>query len=91
MAIGPARPRRGWWIPAAAALLIGGGLKTLQTASICTGLPFAIILLLMIYSLYIGFSQEHYVEDTVRKKLEEVEQQHFMEEAIKEYRANGGE
>ncbi|MFA8435045.1 MAG: BCCT family transporter [Marinifilaceae bacterium] len=33
-------------------LLIGGGLAALQTATIITGLPFAIILLIMCYSLY---------------------------------------
>lgn len=67
----------------AATLLVGGGLKTLQTASICTGLPFAILLLILIYSLYIGFSQEDYVEEAINKKLKEVEQEHLLEEAIK--------
>jgi len=43
----------------AAVLLIGGGLGALQTASITTGLPFAFILLVMCYSLYIGLHQEH--------------------------------
>ncbi len=45
----------------AATLLLGGGLKALQTAAISTGLPFAIILLIMCYSLYKGL-QEEYVE-----------------------------
>lgn len=80
-------PQRVFWAimegVVAATLLIGGGLKTLQTASICTGLPFAFILLLMIYSLYMGFSQEHFVEDAVKKKLAEVEQEHLLEEAVK--------
>jgi choline/glycine/proline betaine transport protein len=80
-------PQRVFWAimegVVAATLLIGGGLKTLQTASICTGLPFAVILLLMIYSLYIGFSQEDFVEETVKKKLDEVEQEHLLEEAVK--------
>ncbi|HIO14825.1 MAG TPA: BCCT family transporter, partial [Chromatiales bacterium] len=35
----------------AAILLIGGGLGALQTAAISAGLPFAILILLMIYSL----------------------------------------
>ncbi len=43
----------------AAILLIGGGLGALQTASVTTGLPFAFILLVMCYSLYIGLNQEH--------------------------------
>ncbi|TPE44222.1 BCCT family transporter [Pontibacter mangrovi] len=42
----------------AAVLLIGGGLQALQTAVILTGLPFALILLLMCYSLYRGLSEE---------------------------------
>ncbi|APD07111.1 glycine betaine transporter [Flavobacteriaceae bacterium UJ101] len=36
----------------AAVLLIGGGLIALQTASILTGLPFAIILIILCFSLY---------------------------------------
>lgn len=36
----------------ASVLLIGGGLVALQTASILTGLPFAIIILIMCYSFY---------------------------------------
>ncbi|MFC7000089.1 BCCT family transporter [Rufibacter roseus] len=42
----------------AAVLLLGGGLQALQTAVIITGLPFALILLLMCYSLYRGLSEE---------------------------------
>lgn len=40
----------------AAVLLAGGGLVALQTATITTGLPFAIILLGMCFSLYKGLS-----------------------------------
>lgn len=40
----------------AAVLLIGGGLTALQTASITTGLPFAIVLLFLTYSLYKGLA-----------------------------------
>ncbi|MFW6157566.1 MAG: BCCT family transporter [Balneolaceae bacterium] len=43
----------------AAVLLIGGGLSALQTASITTGLPFAVILLVMCYSLYKGLNSEY--------------------------------
>ncbi len=42
----------------AAVLLIGGGLEALQTATIVTGLPFAIILLIMCYSLYHGLRED---------------------------------
>ncbi len=42
----------------AAVLLIGGGLGALQTASIVTGLPFAIVLIIMAYSLVLGLKDE---------------------------------
>jgi len=45
----------------AAALLVGGGLSALQTAAIATGLPFAVLLLLMIVSLYRGLASDHQV------------------------------
>jgi choline/glycine/proline betaine transport protein len=51
----------------AGVLLLGGGLGALQTASITTGLPFAIVLLLMCWSLYIG----------LRRDAEELEQLAF--------------
>ncbi len=38
----------------AASLLVGGGLVALQTAAITTGLPFALVLLIMAYSLRKG-------------------------------------
>jgi choline/glycine/proline betaine transport protein len=51
----PPKPQRIFWALAegavAAALLLGGGLAALQTASITTGLPFAVVLLLMCWSL----------------------------------------
>ncbi len=40
----------------AAALLVGGGLVALQTAAISTGLPFAFVLLFMMYSLRKGLA-----------------------------------
>jgi choline/glycine/proline betaine transport protein len=43
----------------AAVLLIGGGLGALQTASIATGLPFAFVLLLLCYTLWIGLESEY--------------------------------
>ena len=42
----------------AAALLAGGGLLALQTAAITTGMPFALILVLICIGLYKAFSQE---------------------------------
>lgn len=66
----------------AAVLLIGDGLTTLQTAAITTGLPFAVILMLIIYALYIDFSQELYVEEAVQKRLQRVKEEHRMAVAI---------
>ncbi len=51
----------------AAVLLLAGGLGALQTASITTGLPFTVVLLLMCYSLYKGLSTEG-TERMVRRK-----------------------
>lgn len=42
----------------AIALLLGGGLTSLQAAAIATGFPFAIVLVLMCVSLYKGLSAE---------------------------------
>lgn len=79
-------PQRVFWAVTegvvAAVLLIGGGLETLQVASVCAGLPFALILLVMIYSLYLGFRQEDYVEESVRARLEDVEAEHELAETI---------
>jgi choline/carnitine/betaine transport len=79
-------PQRVFWATMegllAGILLIGGGLETLQTATICTGLPFAFIILTSIYSLYLGLSQELYVEESVEKALKSVEQEHFLDEAL---------
>jgi len=45
----------------AAVLLLGGGLKALQTATITTGLPFAMIILLMMLGLKKGLSKEFHL------------------------------
>lgn len=42
----------------AATLLLGGGLKAMQTAVISTGLPFALLLIVMCVSLYKGLQNE---------------------------------
>ncbi len=56
------KPQRVFWAIMegliAAVLLIGGGLSALQTAAITTGLPFAIVLLIMCWSLYKAFHEE---------------------------------
>lgn len=66
----------------AAVLLVGGGLTTLQTASVSTGLPFAIVLLIGVYSLYIGFTQEVYVDDVVKKALKTAKDEHVLLAAV---------
>ena len=43
----------------AAVLLWGGGLEALQTAAIATGFPFAIILVLMCFTVYQGLKNEY--------------------------------
>ncbi len=43
----------------AAVLLVGGGLAALQTAAISTGLPFAILLIFLMWSLLKGLNKEH--------------------------------
>ena len=42
----------------AVALLLGGGLDALQAASLTVGLPFALVLLVMCYSLYRGLQDD---------------------------------
>jgi len=73
----------------AAVLLLGGGLKTLQTASITTGLPFAVILLCIIYSLYIGLKQELFVEDSVERELRAVKEEDRLSHVVESLVDNG--
>jgi choline/glycine/proline betaine transport protein len=79
-------PQRVFWAimegVIAAVLLIGGGLTTLQTASVSTGLPFALVLLIGVYSLYIGFTQEAYVESAVKRAVLEATEDHRVLEAV---------
>lgn len=67
----PPRPQRLFWAISegvvAAVLLLGGGLVALQTASIITGLPFAVVILLMCWAVYKGLAD-------YRDKLEEEEE-----------------
>ncbi|RLQ22468.1 BCCT family transporter [Seongchinamella sediminis] len=81
----PTRQRVFWALmegAIAAVLLIGGGLTTLQTASITTGLPFALILMVGIYSLYVGMAEEIYVEKAVAKAVRSAEEEHLLHEAV---------
>jgi choline-glycine betaine transporter len=79
-------PQRVFWAGmegvVAAVLLIGGGLSTLQTASVSTGLPFAFALLIGVYSLYVGFSEEAYIEDAVEKAVIDAEEDQPLQEVV---------
>ena len=59
----PPTSQRVFWACAeglcAAILLLGGGLAALQTACIVTGLPFAVVLMLMLFSLKKGLDEEY--------------------------------
>ena len=66
----------------AAVLLIGGGLSALQTASVTTGLPFALILLIMCYSLYKGLQEETIKRERKEKQEEEKEYESVVRNII---------
>ena len=56
------KPQRVFWAimegAVAVVLLLGGGLSALQTAAVATGLPFAVILLVMCWSMKKAFDEE---------------------------------
>lgn len=60
----------------AAVLLVGGGLSALQTAVITTGLPFAIILFFMCFSLYRGLQREY---GELQEKANQEERESYRE------------
>ena len=60
--------------------IFGGGLEALQTATIVTGLPFAVILLIMCYSLYKGLKEDYL---KLEKKKSEKQMDDY-EEVVKE-------
>jgi glycine betaine transporter len=63
----------------AAVLLWSGGLNGLQTASIVAALPFAVIMVLMVFSLSKSLNQE--VRDQKRKEKRRIKK---LEELLKE-------
>ncbi|MFP4524933.1 MAG: BCCT family transporter [Bacteroidales bacterium] len=67
----------------AAILLVAGGLNALQTAAITTGLPFAIILVIMAYSLKKGLQKEYEKEELRRKAKERESYKELVDEVIK--------
>jgi choline/carnitine/betaine transport len=88
-------PQRVFWAVmegvVAAVLLIGGGLTTLQTASVSTGLPFAVVLLISVYSLFVGFSQETYIDEAVERAVIDEEENRRMQEALSSVVAQSSE
>ncbi|MFP4089180.1 MAG: BCCT family transporter [Cyclobacteriaceae bacterium] len=67
----------------AAVLLIGGGLNALQTAAITTGLPFAVVLLIMCYSLYRGLNEEYARELTLVKEKDKKSYEKVISDLIR--------
>ncbi len=82
-------PQRVFWAvmegTIASVLLLGGGLAALQTAAITSGLPLTVVLLIMIYSLYKGFSEElfhldaHEIKDVIQRTAIDVD---ILEEGL---------
>lgn len=67
----------------AAVLLIGGGLTALQTATITTGLPFLVVLLVMCFSLYKGLQKEHARNEALKKDQDRKSYEKNLAEVIK--------
>lgn len=67
----------------AAVLLIGGGLGALQTASIATGLPFAVILLIMCFSLYRGLKEEMTRREKSKEDVQKKDYEKIVSNIIK--------
>jgi choline/glycine/proline betaine transport protein len=68
----------------AAVLLLGGGLSALQTASITTGLPFSVLLLVMGYSLWKGLRKEYETERLRSKTVERESYQKLIERLLQQ-------
>lgn len=85
-------PQRVFWAltegAVAAVLLIGGGLGALQTASIITGLPFALILIILMFSLLKGLQEEHGIMQSAIKKRERENYQKVIGELIRKREAS---
>jgi choline/glycine/proline betaine transport protein len=70
----PTRQRIFWAVlegVVAGTLLLGGGLSALQTAVTMTGLPFAIVMLIAVYGLFVGLRRELRQLDADKARAEE--------------------
>lgn len=67
----------------AAVLLIGGGLGALQTAAISTGLPFAVLLIVLAFSLLKGLRTEYNSMMEVKREEERKEYQETISNLIR--------
>jgi choline/glycine/proline betaine transport protein len=84
-------PQRVFWAltegAIAAVLLVGGGLGALQTAAITTGLPFAMILIIVMFSLLKGLKEEHRTMQSAIKKSEREDYQKVIGDLIRKREA----
>lgn len=69
-------------------LLWGGGLNALQTAVIITGIPFAVIILIMCYSLHKGLNEELQRQNKQLKSKQERSYKDIISELIDEQNNN---
>jgi glycine betaine transporter len=72
----------------AAVLLLSGGLEALERASILAGLPFALIMIAMCWSLYKGLSQDAREEE---QQEEQESEDHTAEEQAGQPASNPGQ
>ncbi|MFP4445537.1 MAG: BCCT family transporter [Desulfosudaceae bacterium] len=75
----------------AAVLLVGGGLSALQTATITMGLPFAVLLIIMVFSLKKGLAKEYEIEELQGKKMERESYQDLIRELMPPNPQNAGQ
>jgi choline/glycine/proline betaine transport protein len=73
----------------AAVLLVGGGLKALQTAAVATGLPFAVLLLFMVWSLHKGLEKEYEGLKISEKTFERESYQDLVNQLLDRHESSG--
>ncbi|TQD38821.1 BCCT family transporter [Haloflavibacter putidus] len=81
----PVKQRVFWAIiegAVAAALLLGGGLAALRAATIVTGLPFAIVLTVMCFSLYKGLKDDFKKLESKKSEKQLDDYQKIMKEIV---------